>query len=216
MLTFRNSKDGRGKLISLFQLLTKYNSDTCAYLEHSKKSQSAEKRMRVNFLAYTSISNLVRVMRDMVLEIISQRIRESGGSIIMDSTQDASRMEFTVLLVSYTEGLGHEDDLSIMPRPIPVERLINVFTSKDTSGVELYENKTKEILKENHLDMSNIVGPSYDGAGHPRGSKKGVKTLFEKDCPMAVYIWCSSHRFSLFVEKTIENCGRQRFFQYLR
>lgn len=213
MLAFRNSKDGRGKLYNLFRLLAKYNSDACAYLERVQKSRKDKKRMRVNFLAYTSVSNLVRIMKDMVVEIICQRIRESGErySIIMDSTQDASRLESTVLLVRYIEGIVYQDDLSIIPHPIPVERLLNVFTSKETSGLELYK-RTKDILKANDLNISNIVGQSYDGAGSMRGCTKGLKTLIQIDCPMALYIWCSSHRFSLVIEKTVEHCGSLKDF----
>jgi hypothetical protein len=38
MMAFRNSTEGKGKLINLFRLLAKYNPDACVYLEKIKKS----------------------------------------------------------------------------------------------------------------------------------------------------------------------------------
>lgn len=104
-------------------------------------------------------------MRDLVLEIICKRIAEGGGmySIIADSTQDSSKMESTVVIARYIEGLIDREDLSIMPHPVPVERLLGVLTSKETTGLELY-NQTIAILKGHNLEITNIVGQSYDGA----------------------------------------------------
>ncbi len=202
MMGFRNSENTKGKLFNLFSLLAKYNADAQVYLEKLKEYKAKGKRLRVNFLAYKSVMTLACIMRDMVIEIICRRI--SAGkyySIILDSTQDSSKMEATVLLARYIEGFG--DSLSVSPHPAAVERLLAIFTSKKTTGKVLAE-KTLTILMENNLDPKNIIGQSYDGAGNMQGNMKGVKTLIERDCPMALYIWCHSHRFSLTIEKTVE------------
>ncbi len=72
-----------------------------------------------------------------MLKMICKRIAEGSGiySIIADSTQDSSKMESTVVLARYVEGIIDRDDLSIMPHPIPVERLLGVFTSKKLLGL---------------------------------------------------------------------------------
>ncbi len=65
-------------------------------------------------------------------------------------------MESSVVLARYIEGLIDMDDLSIMPHPTPVERLLGVYTSKETTGLELY-NQTIAILKGHNLEVTNIV-----------------------------------------------------------
>lgn len=213
MLAFRKAQAGEGKLIGLFRAFAKYSPDACAYLERLQKARQEKKRLRVNFLAYDSVLNLVSIMKDMVLKIICEGIAAAGGmySIIADSTQDSSKMESTVIIARYIEGLVDREDLSIMPHPIPVERLLGVFTSKETTGLELY-NQTIAILKGYDLKLTNIVGQSYDGAANMRGDAKGMKTRVQQICPAALYIWCHAHRFAKVVENSVENCIQMKTF----
>lgn len=211
MMAFRKSDNKEGKFMNLFKLLAKHNTDARVYLENLKKHRAEGTRLRVNFLAYDSLMNLASIMKALVVERICGRINEATYfSIIADSTQDSSKAETTVLLTRYIEG-SDGTSASHLHFPIVVERLIAVFTSKGTAGKELYE-KITNILKTNNLDISKIIGQSYDGAKNMSGSEQGLHTLIRRDCSMALYVWCHAHRFSLVVEKTVEFCGVMRQF----
>lgn len=213
MMALRNSHAEKGKLINLFRLLAKYNGDARLYLETWEKHREDKKRLRINFLANDSIINLVNIMKDLVLKKICKRIGEAVYfSIISDSTQDTSKAESTVVLTRYIEVRNEGTaSASLTPCPVPVERLIGVFTSKGTSGQELFE-KIMDVLKKNKLNFLKIIGQSYDGAGNMSGLRKGLRTCFQNVCPMALYIWCHSHKFSLVVEDTIKTIKEIELF----
>lgn len=62
-----------------------------------------------------------------------------------------------------------------------------------------------DILKKNKLEIIEMIGQSYDGAGNMSGVRKGLKKLIQDVCPMALYVWCHSHKFSLVVEDTVKS-----------
>lgn len=42
----------------------------------------------------------------------------------------------------------------------------------------------------------NVISQSFDGAGNMRAIMKTVKTLIQRGCHVAFYIWWYYHRFS--------------------
>lgn len=200
MMAFRKSSNVKGKLHRLFKLLAKYNPDAHVYLEKVERNYQEKKRMRINFLAYHSILHLLTVIKRMILEKITERVKSGGGryAIIVDGTQDVSKMESVVVLIRYIEGLSS-------PCPMPVERLIGAFTSTESTG-KVLSKQIIGILNENDLNTKKIVGQSYDGGSNMMGSIKGVRTLIRQECPMAIFIWCYMHRFSLVIENSVDKC----------
>ncbi len=73
-------------------------------------------------------------------------------------------------------------------------------------------NQTIAILKGHNLEVTNIVGQSYDGAANTSGNVMGMKTRVQKDSSTVLYICCHSHRFAKVVEKSVENCVQMKIF----
>ena len=94
--------------------------------------------------------------------------------LIFDRTQDYSKNEANVLLLRYLE----TDATGIM---YPVERLLEVFTSGETSG-RVLKGEVVNILTNLHFDMSWVIGQCYDGAGNMRGRYSGLATLIQNEC----------------------------------
>ena len=111
--------------------------------------------------------------------------------IIFDSTQDYSKREASVLLVRYMEDDGN-GELCI------IERLLEVFTTGETSGAVLTDHVLADLQRLN-VDLEWIVGQCYDGAGNMRGKFSGMATHIQARCQKAVYIWCHAHRLNLVV-----------------
>jgi len=62
----------------------------------------------------------------------------------------------------------------------PVERLIDVFTTGDTSGESLCESLVSSLNKVN-VNLDVIIGQSYDGASNMRGRYSGLRS---RSCSM--------------------------------
>lgn len=166
------------------------------------KSRESKKKLASNFLSYHNIFDLIAVLSKLVTECITEKIKEVNiFSIILDSTQDVSKKEVIAVILWYVE--ENEDNIK------PVERLIKDFTSGETHGEDL---KWELIicLETVGIDSNNIVDQSMDGAGNMRARYIGLGTVLAIDYKTAFYVWCSSHRFALVIEKSIYHCPEIR------
>ena len=69
------------------------------------------------------------------------------------------------------------------------------------TGLALAE-KIKSALQDKYgLDMINLRGQCYDGAGNISGVRNGLASRVTQEFPKAVYTWCSSHKLNLCVAK---------------
>lgn len=157
--------------------------------------------MSVNLISPGNVRLILLTMKQMISEIIVNSIRlEQKACLIFDSTQDFSKKEASVLLLRYLEtdssGGCHA-----------VERLLEVFTTEETSGVVLKEEVFR-VLRKVCFETDWIVGQCYDGAGNMRGKYAGLATLIQSDCSKAVYIWCHAHRLNL-VMNAVMSCSIQ-------
>ena len=54
------------------------------------------------------------------------------------------------------------------------------------------------------LDLSNLRGQAYDGAGNMAGSVNGTAALITADDPLALYLHCASHCLNLAVVSSLQ------------
>lgn len=192
MLAFWGDDSAHGKFINLFRLVAKRDPNAAAYLMKIEQTHKDGKRMGVNFISPGNICDILKIMKKMVVEKIVQDIRrEKKACIIFDSTQDYSKREASVLLARYMEVDCHGEQRI-------TERLLEVFTTGETSGAVLKEC-VLDVLKKVKFDIDWIVAQCYDGAGNMRGKYSGMATLIQETCSKAIYIWCHAHRLNLVV-----------------
>ena len=83
-----------------------------------------------------------------------------------------------------------------------------VYSRSDLLGIYLFKFKISvkilKILKQKTVQLSWLVGQSYDGAGNVSGKYSGLKTLIAQQAPRAMYIWCSAHRLNLVIEAVLK------------
>jgi len=77
-------------------------------------------------------------------------------------------------------------------------------TDTGVTGTVLAEKITTSITRYG-LDMHNLRGQAYDGAGNMAGKSKGAAAIIQKANPLALYQHCSSHALNLAVVKSIQN-----------
>jgi len=53
------------------------------------------------------------------------------------------------------------------------------------------------------LDMNNLVGKGYDGAGNMSGQFNGVQSRIRQKYPKAMFVHCAAHRLNLALSSTL-------------
>ncbi|XP_065321185.1 zinc finger MYM-type protein 1-like [Gordionus sp. m RMFG-2023] len=191
---FWGSNSNEGNFMCLIKLMAKTVPTLRAYMDNNEKlwRKKSDKISRpyINLLSYGHVKKITEIIKIKITKSIIQTIKENRAySIILDETYDVSKKECIALLVRYIE-----DDL----HPHPVERIIHVFTTSETTG----ENIKKHVFSKFNdlgLPLDYLVGQSMDGAGNMRGVYNGMQALILKEAPKAIYIWCHAHRLNLVV-----------------
>ena len=114
--------------------------------------------------------------------------------MVADEVTDISNKEQLSLVVRYV------DHGSLLVR----EDLV-AFIECDTgiSGRAIAD-KIISCLQAYGLDLSNLRGQAYDGAGNMAGSVNGAAALITADYPLAFYLHCASHCLNLAVVKSLQ------------
>lgn len=66
----------------------------------------------------------------------------------------------------------------------------------DLTGGNL-ANLILEKCEQLDLDMSNLVGQGYDGAGNMSGQLNGIQSRIRQKYPKAIFVHCAAHRLNL-------------------
>lgn len=205
MIAFRGKSSTEGKFLGMFRTMAKRDSSAAAYLMKIDNANMTHKKMPVNLISPGNIRIMLMTMKRMIVEKIVDRIKlQKKACIIFDSTQDYSKREASVLLVRYLE-----EDCTGNGKMYPHERLVEVFTTGETTG-EVMKHEVMEVFKKIKFDTDWLIGQCYDGAGNMRGRYKGLATLVQEVCSKAIYIWCHAHRLNLVMNKVMSCCADVR------
>ncbi|CAK9293650.1 unnamed protein product [Gordionus sp. m RMFG-2023] len=193
-IAFWGSNSNEGNFMCLIKLMAKTVPTLRAYMDNNEKLRRKKSdnisRPYINLLSYGHVKKITEIIKIKITKSIIQTIKENRAySFILDGTYDVSKKECLALLVRCIE-----DDL----HPHPVERIIHVFTTSETTG----ENIKKHVFSKFNdlgLPLDYLVGQSMDGAGNMRGVYKGMQALILKEAPKAFDIWCHAHRLNLVV-----------------
>ena len=70
-----------------------------------------------------------------------------------------------------------------------------------SSGQEVYL-KIVNVIRDLGLEIGNLRGQGYDGAGNMAGKKSGVSSRILKLNDKALYVHCFNHRLNLVIAKS--------------
>ena len=147
------------------------------------------------YISNTVQNQIIHVLSNQVKQTIIQRVQAAKWyTVIADEVTDASNKEQLSIVLRYV------DSDSLLVR----EDLVG-FTECDTgtSGRSLAEKITSSI-EELGLDLANLRGQAYDGAGNIAGVVNGTAAIITAQYPLALYMHCASHCFNLAVVKSLE------------
>ena len=111
-----------------------------------------------------------------------------------DERSDVANKEQLAIVIRYV----NEDD------EICEDFVEFVECENGITGLALAE-KIKSALQDKYgLDMINLRGQCYDGAGNMPGVRNGLAARVTQEFPKTVYTWCSSHKLNLCVVKSCD------------
>ena len=147
---------------------------------------------------YTSpvIQNqIIDVLEDRIRSEIIRRVQKGKWfTMIADEVTDVSNKEQLSLVLRYID-----PDTCLVK-----EDLVGFFEcDQGISGQEL-ASKITSCLQTYILDLSNLRGQAYDGAGNMACSVNGTAALIAAQYPLALYIHCASHCLNLAVVKSLQ------------
>ena len=187
-----------GKFLHLFREFAEFDPYAAGYLQslNEVRERETKRKPEVNLLSPLNIRRLLVTMKTLVVRNICDEVStQKSFSIINDGTQDVSKKDAQAVLLRY---VSMQDGVVR-----PVERLVAVFTTGDSSGKGLCD-KVVQIFSELSLDFEWLVGQSYDGAGNVSGKYCGLKARLLEHGDKALYVWCHAHRLNLVVEAVLQ------------
>lgn len=180
-----NHLDEKTKNPSNFQELLKFRIDSGdkvleSHLKNCAKNASYRSKTIQNEII-VSAANLIR--RKIANEIKDARF----FSIIADEASDTSNTEQMALVIRFIDQCSE------------IREEFVDFLSCDSTRAEYLVQKNSETVESLSVDMNNLRGQAYDGAGNMSGARSGVSTRIRLLYPKALYFHCASHRLNLAV-----------------
>jgi hypothetical protein len=190
-------------------VLSKHLADCIQQSEkrHIKHPHSRGRGGLVTFLSKSIMKKILDIITEMIQELILKDIAKNGGkfSFSLDSTQDVSVKELTCICLRYVDNFG------------PVERLIDIFETPDTTGEGLFDVVCKCLFQRLQLLVNNLCGFAADGALNLSGHIKGLRGRLLEIAPLAVYQYCLSHLLARVLVRAAESHPKAiSFFNLLR
>ena len=123
-------------------------------------------------------------MRGIIISAVKQ---VKFFSVMADECSDVANKEQLAIAIRY---VSEDDEICECENGI--------------TGLALAE-KIKSASQDKYgLDMINLRGQCYDGAGNMSGVRNGLAARVTQEFPNAVYTWCSSHKSNLCVVKSCD------------
>ena len=144
------------------------------------------------YTSKTIQNELIGICGDMIQKCILDDIRQAKFySVIADEATDCANDEQLAICIRYVD-----TDCQIQEKFIAFSECISGVTGKDIS------EKILSLLSSWQLDIANLRGQAYDGAGAMSGAVKGAAARIIEKCPKAQFVHCAAHRLNLCVVKS--------------
>ena len=147
---------------------------------------------------YTS-SNIQNQLIDIICNQIQRKLLDKVKTakwftVIADEVTDLSNKELLSLVLRYVDcdtGSAREDLMGFLECDMGI------------TG-RCLADKIMTTLQSYGLDLTNLRGQAYDGAGNMAGSVRGTAALITAQYPLAMYLHCASHCLNLAVVKSLQ------------
>lgn len=163
------------------------------------------------YLSATIQNEMIECLGTKLENHLLDRIRASPFfTIIMDTTQDISKVDQLSIIVRYAVISRSENG---QPIDIEVREVFLGFHAVTRHSAADLVNQVTTLFSEKGLDFKKCVGQGYDGASVMSGAYNGVQKQVKDIQPNAEYVHCASHNFNLVVNDAVGGSVEiQKFF----
>ncbi len=158
-------------------------------------------------------------IQDEIIYILSQRVKADiineinkapFYSIIMDTTQDLSKIDQLSQVYHYVTVVKNDMDIAT---DIQINEVFLGFEATVGSSASELENKILGSVEKNGLDLSKCHGQGYDGAANMSGAYSGVQARITEKEPLARCVHCAAHNLNLALNDSVKNVpGVKQFY----
>ncbi|KAI6648275.1 Zinc finger MYM-type protein 1-like [Oopsacas minuta] len=179
-----SSTENTGSFLELVKFLGNYDP---VVREHLTRIQSQPNTL--SYLSPAIQNDFISILGQHVLEKILEEVREAKYySIMFDSTPD----------------LAHDDQMSQVLRyvkissgNVEVKETFLCLIKFEKKGAEALTNLILAKLKEDNLNVQDMLGQGYDNATTMAGIHSGVQRRILDVNKLAIYIPCNNHSLNL-------------------
>ncbi|XP_045446623.1 zinc finger MYM-type protein 1-like [Melitaea cinxia] len=163
------------------------------------------------YLSATIQNEMIECLGTKLENHLLDQIRASPFfTIIMDTTQDISKVDQLSIVVRYAVISRSENG---QPIDIEVREVFLGFHAVTKHSAADLVNQVTTLFSEKGLDFKKCVGQGYDGASVMSGAYNGVQKQVKDIQPNAEYVHCASHNLNLVVNDAVRGSVEiQKFF----
>ena len=198
-LAFRGSNDkifttNNGNFLKLIENIGKFDA---VIGEHLRQIQNKE--THVHYLGKNIQNEIIGLLGSKIKnQIISNILKWTYYSIILDCTPDVSHVEQLTIVIRY---------VSLEPDQKPeIHENFLGFIPIDSSTGEFLTNTLLEQLEIMKIPIQNMRGQGYDNGSNMKGKRVGVQKRILDLNPRAFYVPCNSHTLNLVVNDAALCC----------
>jgi len=170
-----------------------------------------DKEYHIKYLSPTIQNELIGILGSNLQTLICDEIKKcSCFSIIIDSTQDITKIEQVSIIIRYVL-IDYEN------YNVNINESFLGFFEIHHHGAKDYKNLILNLLDNFGLDINKCKGQGYDGASVMSGSYSGLQKRINDIVPNAVYVHCCAHNLNLIICDAAKSSGNaMRFFETIQ
>nr|CAI5817613.1 unnamed protein product [Callosobruchus analis] len=148
----------------------------------------------INYLSPTIQNEIISLLGTTVRNNIISEIKAPFLTIILDTTQDLSKIDQLSVVFRYISVTENDDNV---PNEIKIyESFLGYIAVTDCSAAGL-KSVILNLTKEYGIDLTKCRGQGYDGANVMSGVYGGIQTLIKEHAPNADYVHYAVHALNL-------------------
>ncbi|XP_030759798.1 zinc finger MYM-type protein 1-like [Sitophilus oryzae] len=196
----------RGNFLNIIELLSIYDPVLKELLSKDKKC--------VKYLSPTIQNEIINLLANEVkTELISQINESPFFSVIMDTTQDISKIDQVSFVVRYADFIKDNDNVI---RDVVIRE---VFLGFEKCMGQSAEDMVKQLLlffEKNNLSFERLRTQGYDGAANMTGVYNGLQAKILEKQPNALYVYCAAHNLNLVINDSVKISRElQNFYDFV-
>lgn len=162
------------------------------------------------YLSATIQNEMIESLGTKLETHLLEQIRASPFfAIIMDTTQDISKVDQLSIVVRYAVITRSENG---QPIDIEVKEVFLGFYAAIKHGAADLVNQVTTLFIDKNIDLKKCVGQGYDGASVMSGVYNGVQKHIKDIQPNAEYVHCATHNLNLVINDAVSSCVEIQIF----